>query len=276
MIVNVKFLNGDLFSIEMEAYSQQAVRDFVISTISNTSNTSNVIKLIENGKDEKDEKNICVMILPVHKYGKEFLTMIHQSTCYSCDPHDTVDGSLSKRWLEECHACAMENGYESFIEKKKELLYYFDQVMLFVNETNDNNHIIRGDSYVNEKETALEAITRVMLDAHPLYYLEDTRWVELYKQLCKTSSSDSLNRIAFRLYNDLQLDFNDIEDVVSENRIYIRSQFLSIIHSIHSIEPVFHDVQEVTFDDFISLDLQGFNHRHIMGLLKFYMNQKNE
>lgn len=284
MIVNLKFLNGDLYSIEMETYSEQAVRDFVKTVLSSSksSNVSNVIQLIETDdekNEDKNEKNICVMIQPVHKYGKEFLEMIKQTVDDSYEKGDTMDGSLSKRWLEECHACATENGYVSFIEKKEDLVYYFDQVMLFVDETNENIDIIRGDSYVNEKETALEAVTRLMLEGHPAYYLDDPRPVPVYKyvykQLCKTcSDSDILNRIVSQLCNDFQLDFNDIEDVVSENRFSIRSQFLSIIHSIHSIEPVFHDVQEISFDDFISLD--KFNHHHIMGLLKFYMNDEND
>lgn len=283
MIVNLKFLNGDLFSIEMETYSEQAVREFVRTTIA--SNVSNVIQLIENDdekNEDKNEKNICVMIQPVHKYGKEFLAIIKQTVDDSYEKGDTMDGSLSKRWLKECHACATENGYVSFIEKKEDLVYYFDQVMLFVDETNENiENVIRGDSYVNEKETALEAVTRLMLEGHPVYYLDDPRPVPVYKyvykQLCKMSSSDVLNRIVSQLCNDFQLDFDDIEDVVSENRFSIRGQFLSIIDSIHcSSIDVFHDVEEVSFDDFISLDIQNINHHHIMGLLKFYMNDKND
>ena len=111
MRVNVKMLNGDLISLEMNIYSEQVVRTHL------SSYSSDPVKIVEiEEEEEKDEKNVMAVFFPVHKRAKEFVTMLKQYIQYSYEPFDKIDGSLSKQWAEDCVNCAFQ--YQSFVEKK--------------------------------------------------------------------------------------------------------------------------------------------------------------
>lgn len=272
MRVNVKMMNGDLITMEMETYSEKTVRTHL------SSYSSDPVKIIDIDEDEdqeqdekKEEKNVMVVFLPVHKRGKEFVTMLNQYVTYSYEPHDLIDGSLSKKWLEECQNCAHEQGYKSFIEKKSDLSYYFNQLPLFLSYS-DNDENICGDTYVTAGETALQVFTYVMMACHQ-EVVQNPICLNAYKQLCKTSSSQSLTNIASHLYDNFRCLGGDIEDVLSENSFMMRGKLLQIIHSVNPLS-IFDTIDEVSSNELISTfsSLSRLTRTKVLGVLKYYMN----
>lgn len=280
MRVNVKFLNGDLLSLNMETYSEQNVRKELYASGEHT----HAFKLIEVEKDEKDEKekdekekDILVVFLPVHKRGKEFVTMLNQYARYTYEPHYLIDGSLFTQWVDECRNCASEQGYESFIKKKSELYYYFSQLPLFLSYSDDDGNIC-GDTYVTADETALQFFTNVIVKCHE-DVIQDRICLNIYKQLCVTSqTSQSLTNIASQLYSlDHLVNFTnregDIEDVLTGNSFMIRGKLLQIIHSVKPIV-IFETIDEISSDELISTfsSVSRLTYTKVLGVLKYYMH----
>lgn len=215
MIVNVKLLNGDLISLEMNIYSEQAVHDSLRSYYNEGFFTIHHLYEHENG-----DKDIFAIVLPVHKRGADFERVLNKA----------------KRYVER-HRQNMA---------RKPMRSYFRRILRLL--TGDD--AIRGDSYVNEHQTTLEMFTTFMLESEedllePDVSIECTNRdiiLDCYGQLCRTTTDFDK---AITLLCDLKIKDNYPEDYgfFVENRLVTRGRLLKTINHFQEIE-LFRDVTE--------------------------------
>lgn len=214
MIVNVKMLNGDLISLEMSVYSEQAVCDSLRSDIPN-----GFIKIhVLNDEEQKDEKNIFVIVLPIHKRGREFQTVLNQLKHY-----------VENMWV--------ENHVEDEDDRKiSNTLSYYQQILQLLS----GDDAIRGDSYVNNHETALEVFTNLVLDCESdLFdpFLSVNIILDCYHQLCKTTFDvdNVVKRLCDFKHKSVEKSdvVDDYGDFVYMNRLITCTKLLNMINDIH-------------------------------------------
>lgn len=243
MIVNVKLMNGDLISIEMNVYSEQALRDSLRSEYNEGFFNIHPLHEYENG-----DKDVLAIILPVHIRGHKFERVLRRLKRHAEQEH-----------RDQSHRSTMRS--------------YFRKILRLLSD----DDAIRGDSYVNESETALEAFTTFILECETdlLRSLFGVRNIILdcYGQLCKTTADfdNVINRIC-----DLKIKDNYAEDYgfLEENHLYTRGRLLNTINDVREIE-LFADVSEdiAHADENVQPRL---TYNQILWLLKDFMRRVNE
>lgn len=236
MIVNAKMLNGDLISIEMNVYSQQAVCDSLRSYEYN-----GFIKIQDLQEYENGDKDVFVIVLPVHQYACEFLAFMEHFRINSFG-YPNAD---MRDWANECKAHA--SGYEPIIQYFEDPYEYCEQIKLFI-------PLLTGDSFVSENKTALEAVTDIFLDAGNELGADPTSSTSMifYNHLCKTSSGQIDN-----IYHRLVEHFTNIDrslHCIEDHLWSTCGNVPALIRVIRDIRPdlfeeTFHGVTVLTAED---------------------------
>lgn len=209
MIINVKLLNGDVISLETHIYSEQALCHLLCSDYN-----EGVIKIHHLHDHENGDKDVFAVFLPVHKRGRDFARVL----------------SKLKRYVDRHLGTAARKQMRSYFRRILRLLLLGDDA-------------VRGDSYVNEHHTALEAFTAFMLDCEidllePSVSIECTNRdiiLDCYGQLCRTTTD--FDKVITRVC-DLKIKDNYSEDYgfFEENRLVTRGRLLATINDVQEIE----------------------------------------
>jgi hypothetical protein len=180
MKVNVKVLNGDVIVIEMETYSETAVRDAL------KDESSDYAHLVEFEKDENEEdKNMMAFFTPIVPV-KELLTFLDQAIKW-----ESYGGDFLLKLFRQCVQAAKEDGRDEPIVE-----YYYPDSRKYYNQIVLYNDHYRGDSVITCKGTTLfEEITRrIVMKGKTNVTLKRKEMVDFYEKICETTNKNILEK----------------------------------------------------------------------------------